>query len=119
MSGERVSQNVQQVETRQLLAPGVTTQKTSTADTVMNFTESERTNDQGEKAQKCKIKIGTNNARDAYGVDPVTGGLGYERAGGDIFWLDSPQEIEDWRVINDTGAETVTITYTMFYRAAP
>lgn len=119
MSGERLKPGVQQTEKRHLLKPGTTQQKTSTADQVMSFTDAERTNEDGQKAQKCRILIGTNEGREAFNVDPVTGGLGYPRPGADEFMLDNPQEISNWRIINDTAAETVTITYTMFYRAAP
>jgi len=96
------------------LTPGVTYPQ-NVNDTVYTIPHSKRQNGDM-RAAGAKILVETNDGRQAYGVDPAQGGLGYPVTTGTEIELNSYEEIMNWRFINDAAATPSDLTITIFYK---
>ena len=114
MTKKRVKSGVVRTQEQNLI-PTATAEVTTTADTAFSFTEDQYTDENGTEAFKCKIRVVTNNAIYAYGVDPLTLSNAYPLDADNEFILEHPDEIKSFQLANSTGAQQVTFIYTMFF----
>lgn len=101
-------------QSRTNYTPGVT-KEVNTTDVVWSIPKADH-EQADKKAVYARIFLSGDKSRFAFGIDPVTGGIGYPRAIDSEIELFGEQEIKAFRIINDTGATQLDITYTVHYK---